>query len=588
MNKILSIAVVLFTIGMLISCNDDDEGVSGFSIDKDEITVGSEGGTDVVTVSSGVGWTASASVPWITVSPANGVGSAECSIVIDTTLVVGMREATVTFLPVGLPQREISVYQTGYGNIISLEEKELTIPASAAYDDRYFELKVTSNVEFKVGIEYSEPADGSEVTEWLTAPNVDLTLDRGARPRTTTLRFDWKINTKWEERGAKIVFTPTGKDEGAELVEEAVLTLNQEPALEITDDRAGDSLAIISIREQLTMLGSQDINEKLQNWWGVVVWEKNDKDLPKDENGNIITEAIGRVREVNFYIFDTKEIPQEIKYLKYLETLSFYGNANAFLKNIDMPSEICELKYLKNLQLGSIGLITVAKEINQLTNLVSLDFSSNNYDHIPDEICKENLPNLRVLNLLGNRRWVVVNLSTADLSSYEGGIGMHINMDKDAAAAGVRRLFLWEELEELDLNYNYLEGTLPTFEVGTTVDGQVMTPFIKGKDFVALGDTISWLWTEEGQKVPRILPNCRSLKINLNFLTGDAPLWIMYHPYLIDWVPDTFIFNQNEFGYDSNNKLVKFDNQPSSYNYFYEVYPLYEAKYTYDDEWWDE
>ncbi|MCD8209915.1 MAG: BACON domain-containing protein, partial [Prevotella sp.] len=266
MNKILTIAVVLFFISSLISCSDDDDDkVSGFSIDKDEITIGAEGGSDLITVSSGVGWTASASVPWITISPANGVGSAECSIVIDTTLVVGMREATVTFLPVGLPQQEISVYQTGYGNIISLEETELTIPASAAYDDRYFELKVTSNVEFKVGIEYSEPADGSEVTEWLTAPNVDLTLDRGARPRTTTLRFDWKINTKWEERGAKIVFTPTGKDEGAELVEEAVLTLNQEPALEITDDRAGDSLAIISIREQLNMLGSQDINEKLQN-----------------------------------------------------------------------------------------------------------------------------------------------------------------------------------------------------------------------------------------------------------------------------------------------------------------------------------
>ncbi len=587
MNKILNIALGLIVIFSLVSCNDDDDKVSGFAIDKDEITIGAEGGSDIVTVSSGVGWTASASVPWITVSPANGTGSADCSIVIDSTLVVGMREATVTFLPVGLPQQEISVYQTGYGNIISLEEKELTIPASAAYDDRYFELKVTSNVEFKIGIEYPDQ-EGEEITEWLTAPNVDLTLDRGARPRTTTLRFDWKINTKWEERGAKIVFTPTGKDEGAELVEEAVLTLNQEAAQEITDDRAGDSLAIISIREQLNMIGSQDINEKLQNWWGIVLWEKNDKDLPVDENGKTITEAIGRVREVKFYLFDAKEIPQEIRYLKYAETVSFYGNANAFLKNIDLGSEICELKYLKNLQLGSIGLISLPKEINQLTNLVSLDVSSNNFDHIPDEICKENLPNLRVLNLLGNRRWVVVNLSTADLSSYEGGIGMHIDMQKDAAAAGVRRLFLWEELEELDLNYNYLEGSLPTFDVGTTVDGQVMTPFIKGKDFVALGDTISWLWTEEGQKVPRILPNCKSLKINLNFLTGDAPLWIMYHPYLIDWVPDTFIFNQNEFGYDSNNKLVQFDNAPSSYTYFFDVYPLYEAKYTYDDEWWDE
>ncbi len=588
MNKILTIAVVLCFISTLLSCNDDDEGVSGFSIDKEEITMGAEGGSDVVEVSSSVGWTASASVPWITVSPANGVGSTECSIVIDTTLVVGMREATVTFLPVGLPQQEITVYQTGYGNIISLEETEMNLPSSANYDDRYFEIQVTSNVEFKIGIEYQEAEDAGTTTEWLTAPNVDLTLDRGARPRTTTLRFDWKINTTWQERGAKVIFTPSGKDEGAELVEEAVLNISQEAAQEITDDRAGDSLAIISIREQLEMLGSLDISENMRNWDGIVLWEKTDKDLPVDENGKTIEEAIGRVREANFYIFSTQEMPEQVKYLKYAETLSFYGNVNAFLKNIDLPSDICELKYLKNLQLGSMGLISLPSQMNQLTSLENLDISSNNFSSIPDVLTKENLPKLKILNILGCRRWTVVNLSTADLSSYDDGIGLHIHMQKDAAAQGVRRLFLWEELEELDLNYNYLEGSLPTFDVGSTVDGQVMTPFIKGKDFVALGDTVSWLWTEEGQKVPRILPNCRSLKLNLNFLTGDAPLWIMYHPYLLDWIPDTFIFNQNEFGYDSSNKLVQFDNQPSSYTYFYEVYPLYEPKYEFDDEWWDD
>ncbi|MCD8313259.1 MAG: hypothetical protein LUC24_03780, partial [Bacteroidales bacterium] len=551
MKNILKVAIVTALVVAMLAACQTEESFSGFSIDTTEITMDSEGGTETINVSSSVEWTVSATQPWITVNPANGVGSTTCTVSIDTTLIVGIREGQISFVPKGLENKTVDVYQTGYGNVISLSEAEFTIPASANYNDRYFETKVTTNVEFDMEVEYlqnTEPNEDGEYetpTGWVTPPTVNITFDRGARPRTATLKFTWKTNTEWVPRAAKITFIPSGENEGAELVSEAVIDLSQEAALEITDDARGDSLALLSIRDQLNMMAEIDASEKLQNWDGVTLWEKTDKDLPTDDNGNPITDAIGRVRSAEFYFFTTYEtIPSVVKYLKYAESLLFYSNVNSMLRSIDLESDICELKYLKNLEIGAYGLVSLPDDLGRLTNLESLSIEQNNFDHIPEVLSQDNLPNLKTLNMLGNRRYSVSDLRNK--GNYDDGIGLNIHMQNDAAAEGIRRLLMWENLEELDLNYNYLEGNIPDFEVGSVVDGRTIEPFREGEDFTALKDTVSWLWTEEGQKIPRILPNCKSLKLNLNFLTGDAPDWIMYHPYLIEWVPDTFIFNQNE------------------------------------------
>ncbi len=81
-------------------------------------------------------------------------------------------------------------------------------------------------------------------------------------------------------------------------------------------------------------------------WENVTLWKRTDKGLPS-------AEAVGRVRSVNFGTVTTKEsLPQEVKYLKYLETFQVYGNANTMLLNIALENHICELKYLKNLQIS--------------------------------------------------------------------------------------------------------------------------------------------------------------------------------------------------------------------------------------------
>ena len=85
MKYLIKIALGLFVYMVAIAAckDDDDSGIAGFAIDKEDITMGADGGTDVVTVSSGGEWTASSSEPWVSISPASGSGVTECAIAID-------------------------------------------------------------------------------------------------------------------------------------------------------------------------------------------------------------------------------------------------------------------------------------------------------------------------------------------------------------------------------------------------------------------------------------------------------------------------------------------------------------------------
>ena len=103
MKYLVKIALGLFVyMAAVASCKDDDDsGITGFSIDKEDITMGADGGRDMLTVSSGGEWAASASEPWVSISPANGSGVTECTVLIDSTLINGMRKAEIRFIPRG-------------------------------------------------------------------------------------------------------------------------------------------------------------------------------------------------------------------------------------------------------------------------------------------------------------------------------------------------------------------------------------------------------------------------------------------------------------------------------------------------------
>ena len=496
---------IITCVSFVVACGDDDTDLSGLMLDKTDITVGAEGGTDRLLVQSSTEWVAAASEPWVMVSPANGVGTTECQVVIDSTLVNDVREATISFTPSGQLPQIVTIHQTGFEKVIKLEKTEFEIESSAKLDKRFFEVVVTTNVQFKVDIDFGKEKE----LEWVNAETFEVDLDRGARPRTVKLRFDWRMNTQPEERVAKINFIPINS--GDNLKEAAVLTLTQKAAPKIEDNRSGDSLALVMIAEQLNLFGySWDTSENLRNWNNVVLWEATDEDLPSKE-------AIGRVRSVAYTMFRTEEsIPQEIRYLKYLESLNISTNTNTMLLDIDLGPEICQLDYLKHLKIFAYGLVSLPNEFIELGNsLETLDLSANNFTKIPEVLNKENFPNLKSLNLTGNRRWATTDLRKA--GNYENGLGFHFNVNNTNA---LRNLFLWDTLEELRLSNNYMEGQLPDFEVGT--DGvQAYTQM----DVDAFGgDTIQYL---ADKKMPKILPKMKLLAINLNYFTGRIPDWIL-------------------------------------------------------------
>ena len=559
MKPLLKIYLCLFTSLLFIAaCDDsDEEGITGFTIDTQEVTLGAIGGMEPVKVASGTKWVAKVDQPWVKVMPANGVGSTNCEIVVDSTLSNDVRHAVVTFVPEGQPKQELKIHQTGYGKMIGLDKYEVEVANMANDDKRYFDISVTTNVKFKV--EY--PPIGSWVTTTKREP--ELSLDYGARPRTIKMRFKWDMNTDPQERIASIKFLPVNAED--ELEKEVTLTVKQEAAPEITDDRRGDSIAIVMASTKMRSMTSWDASERLDYWLGVTVWERTDK--------GVTPEQIGRVRSVEFRLLNTKEeLPVEIGKIKYLETLVIYGNTNTMLlpSSYRIGNALAGLKYLRNLTISALGITTISKTELESSrkDLITLDLSGNNFTTIPYDLTPANFPGLLNLSLTGNRRYsTITDLSTETRDNP----GLSI----DASSSTLKNLLKWKNLKSLSLSYNLIYGKLPTFINSYNGSPEYGVSTYTDED-IQQNDTLMSASEEVKAKlktIPNILPNAEHFSINLNFLTGDdLPDWLLYHPRFARFDPFTLIYTQDS-GKDKSGNIPGFKNEPSNLEWFYERYP---------------
>ena len=570
MKNIIKITFSFIAAIVAFACTDKDAIADvGFSLGVYEdkaIEMNAAGGKDIVFVETNESWVATTNVPWITISPANGVGSMSCEVFVDSALENTDREAQIRFKPSASAEKSVKVKQYGFEKMILPKDTVITIEYSANKDERFFETEITSNVDFKVEYDYASGEEPVSVIPWLECKKKMVEKGETARPNTVKLRFDWRMNTAPEERKAKIKFVPEKNDK---LDKEAFISIVQKPAVKIEDNRAGDSIALLVINELLNCWsGVWDASENLQYWKGVKLWEKTDTALP-------CPEAVGRVRSVSYTYIDTQEsLPPQVKHLKYLESFSVATNVNEDILRIDLGPEICELQYLKNLRIFSYGLSSLPEEFTKLDSLEVLDLSSNNFTEIPEILIPDSFPKLKSLNLNNSRR----TQSAKDLSKITEGdsIGLHFKSTTNEDNP-LRRLLLWENLEELDISNCYIEGSLPDFKVGEdSVKAYTQADVDEWGE-----DTIKYLAVNE---MPRILPKCRSLKLNLNFFTGDLPDWLRYHPYLLEWIPEILIYNQYEKGKDSSGKAVGFDNATTTFDYYYEAFPKMKAKYELKEE----
>lgn len=335
--KILNYIVLsLLVVSAWVGCSKDES--IGFDIDNNSIEIDAAGGTRSFKVSSDDNWVTSASVPWVTVTPANGFGCRECRILIDSALTAEVRTGVVRIAKTANSSeyKEIEIRQEGFDYSIVLDEPEVSIDNYAALEERHLDVRVRSNVDFDVKI----PDD---VASWVRTEDYALTLDRGLRPREVTVRFNWGINSVPQERIAEIEFVP--KDESGVssdmLARNDRLTIRQNAAAEIKrGTREGDSVALLGIARTFGIWGDswESSGEKMDNWDNVVLWEEG--------MDGYVDSLKGRVKSARFYMFSTKEgLPYEVQYLTGAEELEFYSNVNTFQLSLSTGEYICKLEH---------------------------------------------------------------------------------------------------------------------------------------------------------------------------------------------------------------------------------------------------
>lgn len=531
--------VLLAAAALVVSCdNTNDSGSRKFGPDKETLTVGPEGSTEKVKIHASESWLASTEQPWILISPANGDASRDCQIRIDSTYQDLMREGEVRFTSAG-ETRVVKVNQMGFGKQIIIQGAKqvegqengiynVALPDYAAFGTTHFEVKVTTNVDFTV--QYANttviPDDSDEVPSetvgWLRCEDYKVNLVQ-SKPRTIRLRFNWEYNTKWWTQSATIKFIPKN---GETLIQQDQVAVEQAKAPRITDDRAGDSIAVLAIARQLNNYGAFDASKNMQDWGdNIELYDQSSSE-----------ELKGRVKFVRFFIFDTEAgLPFEVRYLRKAEYISFYGNANSTIKDIDLGPSICELGqygHLKKLAIVAYGIKKLPLGFEKLgATLEELDLSSERFNTIPDVLSKENFPKLKKLSFSANRSVDIYDLSNSSVE--EPGLGFKTGVP--------RRLLEWDTLEELALSYNYFQGELDPMtgysEVWTAEDKY---PSLVGK--------------------PKVLPNCKKLAINLNRFTGKLPDWLLNHPHIKEWNVDAMVFNQE--GKDTKGNKAGFTNVP--------------------------
>ena len=527
------IYIAILAVAAFVACSKDP--VVEFGTDCKEMAFKAVGGRQTNKVSSDDEWIASTDKQWITVSPANGRGSTPCTFIIDSALTVEPRSGVVRIQNVSTKKyTNISVSQDGFPYTIEVEEPSVEVSNYEAYGNRWFDVKVRSNVDFKVDI----PTNAG----WLKCDNFDFELNRGARPREVTLRFNWDINTSPRERLAEVVFKPVNS--GVELSRQDQLNVLQGAAEPIVENsRQGDSVALICISRSLNMLSQWDTSTSMNEWNNVTLWEEGMKGFTEEKRG--------RVRSASFMLFFTKEkLPFEVRYLTAAEELSFFGNANTFLLSLSTGDDIAELKQLKRLTIGAYGLTELSPSLTALKNLEYLNIGSNNLMSVPEILTPENFPNLRTLIMNANQRHTIYDLSNTVKTEVGGFID-----EKEFP----KRLLKWSKLDTLVLSVNYLHGSLPDF-----LDDESVPTWTR--DEVMAVDSLPEALI--GKK--KVLPTTKMFAINFNRMSGTLPDWLLYHPALDIWAPYSFIFSQEGKTVDGNN--AGFTNEPTSLDYYYDLY----------------
>lgn len=575
MRSALTAAAMLAAAVLTAACTKDE--TVGLSVDADTIeNIPAQGGEHKLHVASSTEWTASSDQTWITISPANGRGSADCRIIIDSALTDQMREGFVTIRQLDEKQtsKTVTLRQAGYPYEIAAEKVEVEIPNYAEFGTRWFDVKVTANVDFNVDIRSSWVKLDERHQTSAGGGLMGDKINRGIRPREVTLRFQWDINSIPDDpRENEIRFV--SRRTGVELSRNDLLTVIQEPAEHIDENtRSGDSIALLGVQRSLGPWSyTWDSSKPMTEWDGVRLWSQKSAD-----EGVCKQSDVGRVREARFYLFQTKEgIPYEVQYLTAAEELYFFSNVNSFLFEDFSPGEyITKLTQLKRLTIGAYGITKLPDSIGEMKNLEWLALDNNNFNRIPEQITPQNFPNLRSFVVNACQRHYISDLSNMIYTDVCGLID-----EPDV----LTRMFQFEKLDTLILGVNYLHGELARFDDypkwgdNPASDTADLQEIFEDKDVSEILARLKQGAPQEDgtyRPIPKVMPQLKFLTLLANRFTGELPDWLLYHPRLNDWLPQQLIFVQE--GRTVDGKVAGFSNEPANMNYYYDFYEGYKVR----------
>lgn len=437
----MALLLIAITGCCLVACDDDTEETVSFGVSQHELNFLADGGTDTLSLYAGEAWNVSSDTEWCRVTPASGMGSADCKIYVDSSYLYREREAHLTFR-CGRQTRQITISQLGYEKVIKLEKEEIEVADFTEYGKMFEKVKVVSNVDYEVELVFNE----DDQQDWLKATAGDREVT--SVPRESSVRLDFDLYTASDkDRTATVIFRQTDAAED-EMPVESRLTFRQKKAQEIIPSRAGDSLALLAISRVMKCYVSWDASQSMIHWPNI----KMENVTYINHEGKEVTEQ--RVVAASFVVFNTDQsIPYQIEKLDQLRTLSFTGNENAYLKNIKLEDHVTRLPHLKRLSLIGYGITELPENMKNMTELEELVLSGNKLTEIPmDIISALDEHKLEYINLSNNRR-VDVGSRLYDHAESKDTLGLHGEIPE--------ALFRLKNVKHIYLSYNYFEGKLP-------------------------------------------------------------------------------------------------------------------------------
>jgi hypothetical protein len=143
--------LLVFALAIVVSC-DNSEPVD-FVLEQNTIKIEAVGGVEKIKLNAADRWIASTDNPWITVSPANGIGTTMCEFHIDSALTAEPRRGVVRIQNLSTnEEQEVVVEQLGFPYCITVANAEVSVDNYDRLENRYFDVVIKSNIDFDVNI----------------------------------------------------------------------------------------------------------------------------------------------------------------------------------------------------------------------------------------------------------------------------------------------------------------------------------------------------------------------------------------------------------------------------------------------------